>query len=71
MFPETFVARACFPNVSQFSHTRNIVSSYNFCFREWLNWETLGKHARATKYVSENMFPRLRESVEHLYGIFR
>ena len=34
MFPETFVVRACFSNVSQFSHTRNIISSYNFCFRE-------------------------------------
>ena len=31
MFPETFVARACFPNVSQFCHTRNIVSRYNVC----------------------------------------
>ena len=28
MFPETFVVRACFPNISQFCHTRNIVTTF-------------------------------------------
>ena len=30
MFPETPVARACFPNIFQFFHTGSIVSSVNF-----------------------------------------
>ena len=57
MFPETFVVLACFPNVSQFCHTRNIVSSYNVCFRE-------AKYVSATRqkhsvfpWCMENMFP--------------
>lgn len=36
IFPETFtvfIEPACFPNVSQFCHMRNIVSSINFCFQ--------------------------------------
>ena len=32
-------------------------------FRVWLNWETLGKYARATN-VSGNMFPRLARPLD-------
>ena len=34
MFPETFAASACFPNVSQFYHAGSIVFSVNFGLKE-------------------------------------
>ncbi len=33
VFPETPVARACFPDVSQFCHTGSIVSSVNLSLK--------------------------------------
>ncbi len=49
MFPKTNVARACFPNVSQFCHTESIVSSVYFVSK---------KHTQQKHFV----FPRGMEA---------
>ncbi len=74
MFPETFVSRACFPNVSQFCRMGSIVSGVNFVSKKQ-NWLLLhsgniscltARHGNMAKRGNSygNLFPRVTRSLK-------